>query len=126
MIIGSVGGIRTGFPKPLSINRFGQLLLDWPVDLQTHFSSPCILVPSPTLLSAPFVASGSDVYTPAAAANHLLAIVDQLTAVFLTGAASQYLGDPMARMRRKTDLPTKLCIVCRRTFIWQKNVRATG
>ncbi|MDB3953579.1 DUF2256 domain-containing protein [Alphaproteobacteria bacterium] len=26
----------------------------------------------------------------------------------------------MARMRRKTDLPTKLCIVCHQPFAWRK------
>ncbi|MAM67862.1 MAG: DUF2256 domain-containing protein [Rhodospirillaceae bacterium] len=26
----------------------------------------------------------------------------------------------MARMRRKTDLPTKLCVVCGRPFVWRK------
>ncbi|MDZ4737163.1 MAG: DUF2256 domain-containing protein [Rhodospirillaceae bacterium] len=42
------------------------------------------------------------------------------TAGSSTGAASQCLGDPMARMRRKIDLPTKLCVVCRRSFVWRK------
>jgi hypothetical protein len=42
------------------------------------------------------------------------------TADFSTGAASRYLGDPMAGMRRKTDLPTKLCVVCGRPFVWLK------
>ncbi|MFW2391363.1 MAG: DUF2256 domain-containing protein, partial [Methyloceanibacter sp.] len=27
---------------------------------------------------------------------------------------------PMAGMRRKTDLPTKLCVVCGRPFVWRK------
>ncbi|MSO91435.1 MAG: DUF2256 domain-containing protein [Acetobacteraceae bacterium] len=26
----------------------------------------------------------------------------------------------MAQLRRKTDLPTKLCMVCRRPFVWRK------
>lgn len=26
----------------------------------------------------------------------------------------------MARMRRKADLPTKVCVVCRRPFTWRK------
>ncbi|MEK9820447.1 MAG: DUF2256 domain-containing protein [Pseudomonadales bacterium] len=39
---------------------------------------------------------------------------------FLTGAASRCPGDPMAVMRRKTDLPTKLCVVCGRPFVWRK------
>ena len=38
----------------------------------------------------------------------------------MTGAASLCLGDCMARMRRKTDLPIKLCMVCRRPFVWRK------
>ncbi|MBM3645807.1 MAG: DUF2256 domain-containing protein [Alphaproteobacteria bacterium] len=26
----------------------------------------------------------------------------------------------MARMRRKDELPTKLCVVCSRPFVWRK------
>jgi len=39
---------------------------------------------------------------------------------FLTGAASLCPGDPMAGMRRKTNLPTKLCVLCGRPFVWRK------
>ena len=39
---------------------------------------------------------------------------------FLTGAASLCPGDPMAGMRRKTNLPTKLCVFCGRPFVWRK------
>jgi len=27
---------------------------------------------------------------------------------------------PMPKMRRKSDLPTKICAVCRRSFAWRR------
>ena len=41
-------------------------------------------------------------------------------AVFMTGAASRLRGDGMAKMRRKAELPTKLCLACARPFAWRK------
>jgi len=38
----------------------------------------------------------------------------------LTGVASLCLGDLMVRMRLKSDLPSKLCVVGRRLFVWRK------
>ena len=27
---------------------------------------------------------------------------------------------PLAKMRKKSDLPSKLCVVCARPFVWRK------
>ena len=44
------------------------------------------------------------------------------TVGFSTGAASRCLGDPIAEMRRKTDLPTKLYVAFGRQLGWRQNL----
>lgn len=39
---------------------------------------------------------------------------------FSTGGARRCLGDVMGKMRKKGDLPRKLCVVCGREFVWRK------
>jgi hypothetical protein len=31
-----------------------------------------------------------------------------------------FVENPMARMRQKADLPTKICVTCQRPFTWRK------
>ena len=123
-IIGWEAGIPTGLPKLLSINWFGQRLLNWPVELQTHFASPCIPARSPRRYPLRSLRLGWRFILPRL--RHDICSLSSInsrqtpTAVFSTGVASQCLGDHMAGMRRKADLPTKACVVCGRPFVWRK------
>lgn len=123
-IIGLEAGIPTGRPKLLSINWFGRRLLNWPVDLQTRFASPCIPARSPRRCPLRSRRLGwrsilprlrPDICSPSSINSR-----QTPTAVFSTGVASRCLGDPMAGMRRKADLPPKPCVVCGRPFAWRK------
>ena len=124
VIIGWAAGIPTGLPKPLSINWFEQRLLNWPVDLQTQSAWPCIPAPSPRHYPLPSLCQGRMFIHPQQRPTICLPLSinsrQTPTAGFSTGAASQCLGDPLARMRRKANLPTKLCMVCCRPFVWRK------
>ena len=111
-------------PKRLSTNPCEPRRLNWPVDLQTRVASFCIQAPWPRrypLPSPPQVL----VFIPPKLqlANCLPSSINsrrRRAAGSLTGAAIPSLGDQMARMRRKADLPNKLCRFCRRPVCWRK------
>lgn len=123
-IIGSVGGIPIEHPKRLSISSSGQRPLSWLVDRQMLFASPCIRAQSPQRCLRPSPRPVWRCTLPRRRPDICLTLSINsqrtLTGVSSIGAASQCLGDLMARMRRKTDMPAKLCVVCRRPFVWRK------
>ena len=123
-IIGLEAGIPTALPKLLSINWFGRRLSNWPVNLQTHFVLPCIPARLPRRyplrsrrLGWRFILQlrRLDICSPSSINSRRMPTAD-----FSTGAASRCPGEPMAGMRRKTDLRTKLCVVCGWPFVWRK------
>jgi NAD(P)-dependent dehydrogenase (short-subunit alcohol dehydrogenase family) len=84
--VGSIGDNRLGgwYSYRASKAALNQLVRTAAVELARRSPDALCIALHPgtvaTRLSAPFAASGSDVHTPAAAAHHLLAVVDQLTA----------------------------------------------
>jgi NAD(P)-dependent dehydrogenase (short-subunit alcohol dehydrogenase family) len=84
--VGSIGDNRLGgwYSYRASKAALNQLVRTAAVELARRSPDAFCIALHPgtvaTPLSAPFAASGSDVHTPTAAARHLLAVVDQLTA----------------------------------------------
>ena len=84
--VGSIGDNRLGgwYSYRASKAALNQLVRTAAVELARRSPDAICVALHPgtvaTPLSAPFAASGADVHTPAAAAHHLLAVVDQLTA----------------------------------------------
>lgn len=83
--VGSIGDNRLGgwYSYRASKAALNQLVRTAAVELARRSPDAICVALHPgtvaTPLSAPFAASGADVHTPAAAAHHLLAVVDQFT-----------------------------------------------
>lgn len=122
--IGWAGGIPIERLKRLSTSSCGPRPLSWPVDLQMLFASPCIRAQSPQ--HCPLASRRPDCRYIIPLLQRIICLPSSVnsrrtpTEGFSTGAASLCLGDRMARMRRKDKLPTKLCAVCGRLFVWRK------
>lgn len=84
--VGSIGDNRLGgwYSYRASKAALNQLVRTAAVELTRRSPDALCIALHPgtvaTALSAPFAATGLEVHTPAAAARHLLAVVDQLTA----------------------------------------------
>ena len=84
--VGSIGDNRLGgwYSYRASKAALNQLVRTASIELARRSSDAICIALHPgtvaTKLSAPFAASGSEVHTPAAAARHLLAVINQLTA----------------------------------------------
>jgi len=98
--VGSIGDNRLGgwYSYRASKAALNQLVRTAAIELARRSSDALCIALHPgtvaTPLSAPFAASGSDVHTPAVAARHLLAVVDQLTAE-ANGGFFDWRGQPV-------------------------------
>ena len=128
--VGSIGDNRLGgwYSYRSSKAALNQLVRTAAVELARRSPDALCIALHPgtvvTSLSAPFATTGLEAHHPAAAARIICSLSSinsrqTTTAVFSTGAASQCLGDPMARIRRNAELPTERCVVCDR--VWRKN-----
>ena len=97
--VGNIGDNRLGswYSYRASKTTLSQLVRTAAIELVRRSPDALCIALHPgtvaTPLSAPFAASGSDVHTPAVAARHLLAVVDQLTAD-ADGAVFDWRGHP--------------------------------
>ena len=134
--VGSIGDNRLGgwYSYRASKAALNQLVRTAAVELARRSPDALCIALHPgtvaTALSTPFAATGWTFIhprrRPAICSLSLINSRQTPTAVFSTGAASRCPGDPMAGIRGKTDLPTKLCVVCSRPFVWRKSKKWAG
>src|SRR5918993_4843327 len=123
-IIGSAVGTRTAHQKLPSTNLCGLRRWNWRVDPRKGSVSPCILAQLLRhflhLLQRPSWTSTHLLQRPASCWPSAIDCLSRPTAASSTGEAGPYPGSFMAKMRSKSELPTKPCVYCGRPFAWRR------